>query len=54
MAPSRMYMDMMRGGMKAMMDAAMAGMKGKSPDRAFLKGMIPHHRDAIDMSPSSP
>ncbi|RIH90563.1 hypothetical protein Mterra_00358 [Calidithermus terrae] len=49
-APSRMYMDMMRGDMKAMMDAAMAGMKGKSPDRAFLEGMIPHHQDAIDMS----
>jgi uncharacterized protein (DUF305 family) len=49
-APSRRYMDMMRGDMKTMMDTAMAGMKGKSPDRAFLEGMIPHHQDAIDMS----
>jgi len=26
------------------------GMKGKSPDRAFLENMIPHHQDAINMS----
>ncbi|WP_040779913.1 DUF305 domain-containing protein [Calidithermus timidus] len=50
LAPSRMYMDMMRDDMKTMMDAAMTGMKGQNPDRAFLEGMIPHHQDAIDMS----
>ncbi|WP_297854483.1 DUF305 domain-containing protein [Meiothermus sp.] len=50
LAPSRTYMDMMRGDMKTMMDTAMTGMKGQNPDRAFLEGMIPHHQDAIDMS----
>lgn len=49
-APSKLYMGMMRDDMKTMMNTAMTGIKGQSPDRAFLEGMIPHHQDAIDMS----
>lgn len=54
-APSRMYMDMMKNDMKPMMDTAMMSMQAMPGhampvDRAFLEGMIPHHQDAIDMS----
>lgn len=54
-SPSQMYMQMMRGDMKGMMDTAMQGMTPMegmvmAVDRSFLEGMIPHHQDAVDMS----
>ncbi len=54
-APDKTQMAMMREDNKGMMDTAMNGMKpmagmAMNPDKAFLKGMIPHHQGAIDMS----
>jgi uncharacterized protein (DUF305 family) len=55
-APSPRYLAMMRADMKPMMESSMMGMQALghalSADRAFLKGMIPHHQDAVAMSQS--
>jgi len=53
--PSQRYMAMMRADMRPMMDTAMQGMTPMAGmavqvDRSFLKGMIPHHQEAVDMS----
>jgi len=55
MPPSQRHMAMMRADMKPMMDTAMQGMTPMAGmavqvDRSFLKGMIPHHQEAVDMS----
>lgn len=56
-APSKMYMEMMRADMQGMMNTSMSGMQTHQGmdmpvDRSFLEGMIPHHQDAVNMSQS--
>lgn len=48
--PNRLYMQMMRSDMKAMMNKANQAMTTGLADRGFLEGMIPHHQDALNMS----
>lgn len=56
-APSKLYMEMMRSDMRGMMTTAINGMQVHEGmvmpvDKSFLEGMIPHHQDAVNMSQS--